>query len=347
MITKIISEEKIQLLHKTIGKSSKIVIVTHKSPDGDAIGSSLGLYHFLKFLKKEVTVIVPNSFPGFLRWMPGSRQIVNFYDQSALAEELVAGANLIFVLDLNMLSRLSGLANAVRNSSAYKVLIDHHLDPENFANITISHPHISSTAEMVFRVICRMGYFNDITGESAECIYTGMMTDTGAFTYNSNNPEIYSIVSELMKKGVDKDKIYNNVYNNFTADRFRLMGYALNEKMKIYPEYGTAMIALTLDEMNRFHYKTGDTEGFSNMPLSIENIIFSVFIKEDTEKVQLSFRSHGEFPANQFASTHFGGGGHLNASGGESYVSVAETIQKFEKILPQYKEALVAEMKIN
>jgi phosphoesterase RecJ-like protein len=170
-----------------------------------------------------------------------------------------------------------------------------------------------------------------------------MMTDTGAFTFNSNNPEIYNIVSELIKKGINKDEIYNNVYNNFTADRFRLMGYALNEKMKIYPEYGTALITLSLGELNRYHYKTGDTEGFVNIPLSIEGIVFSVFIKEDTDKIKMSFRSRGTFPVNQVASSYFNGGGHLNAAGGESYVSMAETIEKFESLLPLYKETLISD----
>ena len=345
MITKIIDAEKIQLLHKKIEESSEIVIVTHLSPDGDAIGASLAFAHFLKFLKKKVTVVVPNAFPDFLKWMSGSKQIVNYQEQQAFAEGTIAGADLIFGLDFNMLFRIGGMANAVKNSAAYKILIDHHLEPEDFANLDISYPKMSSTSEMIFRVICRMGHFTDISEECAECIYAGMMTDTGAFTFNSNSPEIYSIVSELLKKGIDKDKIYDKVYNNFTADRFRLKGYTLNEKMKIYPEYGTALISLTLGELNRFHYKTGDTEGFVNVPLSIKNVVFSVFIKEDTDKIKLSFRSQGAFPVNQFAINHFSGGGHLNASGGESFVSMTETIEKIEKLLPMYKEALVKEMR--
>ena len=346
MITKIIDGEKIQSVHKKIEESTDIVIVTHLSPDGDAIGSSLAFSHFLKFLEKKVTIIVPNAFPDFLKWMPGIRQIINHQEQPAFAEGVIAGTDLLFALDFNTLSRVGNLAAAVGDSPAYKILVDHHPSPGNFADLVISYPQISSTSEMIFRLICRMGYFTDISGECAECIYTGMMTDTGAFTYNSNSPEIYSIVSELIKKGVNKDKIYNKVYNNFTVDRFRLMGYALNEKMKIYPEYGTALIFLTLGELNRFHYKTGDTEGFVNIPLSIGNIIFSVFMKEDTDKIKISFRSRGLFPVNQFSSNHFGGGGHLNAAGGESFVSMAETIEKFESLLPQYRDILVTEMEM-
>ncbi len=344
MITKIIDEDKIQLLHKKIEESSEIVIITHMSPDGDAVGSSLGFANFLKLLKKKVTVIVPNGFPDFLKWMHGSSQIINYQEQSAFAEGIIAGTDLIFALDFNTLSRIGELAAAAGDSPAYKILIDHHPHPGSFADLIISYPQIASTSEMIFRVICRMGFFTNITKECAECIYTGMMTDTGAFTYNSNSPEIYSIVSELIKKGINKDRIYNKVYNNFSADRFRLMGYALNEKMKIYPEYGTALIFLTRDELNNFHYKKGDTEGFVNLPLSIENIIFSVFMKEDTDKIKISFRSRGAFPVNQFSSNHFGGGGHLNAAGGESYASMAETIEKFESLLPLYNDILVTEM---
>jgi len=347
MITNIIDGEKIQSLKKKIEESSEIVIVTHLSPDGDAIGSSLGFAHFLKFLKKKVTIIVPNALPGFLKWMPDSRKIINYQEQQTFAEGLIAGTDLIIALDFNELSRIGDVANAVKNSSAYKILIDHHLNPAGFADLIISHPQMSSTSEMIFRVICRMGYFTDISEECAECIYAGMMTDTGAFTYNSNSPETYNIVSELIRKGINKDKIYNKVYNNFTADRFRLMGYALNEKMKIYPEYGTALIFLTLDELNRFHYKKGDTEGFANIPLSIKGIVFSVFVKEDTDRIKLSFRSRGLFPVNEFASNHFGGGGHLNASGGESYLSMAETVEKFERLLPQYADVLVTEKEMN
>jgi phosphoesterase RecJ-like protein len=343
MITKIIDGERIQSLHKKIEKSSEIVIVTHLSPDGDAIGSSLGFAHFLKFLKKKVTIIVPNALPGFLKWLPESQQIINYQEQQGLAERLIASTNLIIALDFNELQRIGDMASLVEKSPAYKILIDHHLNPSNFADLIISYPQMSSTSEMIFRIICRMGHFTDISEACAECIYTGMMTDTGAFTYNSNSPETYDIVSELIKIGINKDKIYDKVYNNFTADRFRLMGYALNEKMKIYPEYGTALISLTLDELNRFYYKRGDTEGFVNVPLSIKGIVFSVFVKEDTDKIKLSFRSRGLFPVNQFASNHFGGGGHLNASGGESYISMAETIEKFERILPQYGDILVTE----
>ena len=201
-----------------------------------------------------------------------------------------------------------------------KILIDHHLHPEDFCRIVISHPEISSTSELVFRLICRMGYFSDISREGAECIYTGMMTDTGGFTYNSNNREIYFIISELLSKGIDKDAIYRKVFNTYSESRLRLMGYVLSQ-MKVYPDYHAALISLTKAEQSRFDYIRGDSEGFVNIPLSIKGVIFSCFLREDTEKpmIKISLRSVGTFPCNRLAAEFFGGGGHLNASGGEFY----------------------------
>jgi phosphoesterase RecJ-like protein len=344
MITKIIDEDKIQNVKKNIEIAGEIVIITHLSPDGDAIGASLGFYHFLLSLEKKVTIIVPNTFPDFLKWMPGISQIIVYQEKKAFAEDLISRADLLFAFDFNVLTRIGEMMGVVADSPAVKILVDHHLNPGCFADVIISYPQISSTSEMIFRIICRMGFFTRIDKKCAECIYTGMMTDTGSFTYNSNNPEIYIIISELIKKGINKDEIYNKVYNNFSADRFRLMGHTL-EKMKVYPEYGTVLITLTKDELNRFQYKKGDTEGFVNLPLSIEGIVFTIFFKEDSDKIKISLRSRGLFPVNQFASSHFNGGGHLNASGGESYVSMEDTIKLFEEVLPQYKEMLQSEIK--
>lgn len=235
------------------------------------------------------------------------------------------------------------MAEAVRNSSARKILIDHHLHPEDFCSIVISHPEISSTSELIFRLICRMGYFSDITKEAAECIYTGMMTDTGGFTYNSNNREIYFIISELLSKGIDKDAIYRKVFNTYSESRLRLMGHVLTQ-MKVYPEYRTALISLTEKEQKQFSYIRGDSEGFVNIPLSIKNVVFSCFLREDTEKpmIKISLRSVGTFPCNQLAAEFFGGGGHLNASGGEFYGTMEEARQVFEQALEKYKPLLNA-----
>ncbi len=341
MITKIISEDNIQKAKKYIDHVDRVVIVTHISPDGDAIGSSLGLYHFLLEMDKSVNVIVPNEFPDFLKWMKGAHDILNYEKSPEIAVETIAAAELIFCLDFNTLKRIGDLGSLVEQSKAKKVMIDHHLEPGNFCDVTISHPEISSTSEMIFRLICRMGFFEDINKECAEGIYTGMMTDTGAFTYNSNSDQIYYIISELLKKGIDKDDIYSKVYNTYTVDRVKLMGYMTYKKMKIFKEYNAVLLTLSQEEQRRFNIKKGDTEGFVNIPLSIEGIVFSVFIREDRDLVKISFRSRGDFPCNVFASAHYGGGGHKNASGGEFYGSLEDAISLFESVLPQYKELLL------
>lgn len=345
MITKIIQEEKIQKVKKYVEKGDNFVIVTHISPDGDAIGSALGLYHFLiEYGKDNVAVIVPNDFPTFLKWLPGVKDIVIYEKYPEFAEQLLQGADVIFCLDFNIPKRIDKLAPAVLNAPGRHVLIDHHLDPGDFCRVVISYPEMSSTSEMIFRLICRMGYFDLMTKEGAECIYTGMMTDTGSFTYNSNKPEIYIIISELIKKGIDKDEIYRKVNQTYSESRLRLMGYVLYEKMRIYPEQKTALITLSAKELRQFNYKSGDSEGFVNLPLSIKGIIFSVFLREDSENIKASLRSVGDFPCNRFASIYFNGGGHKNASGGEFYGSLSEAIDIFEKGLKELNPVIAEDL---
>jgi phosphoesterase RecJ-like protein len=340
MISKVIAEDLIHKVQKEIDKAEKIVIVVHVGPDGDALGSALGLWHYLMTIEKEPQVIVPTAFPDFLAWMPGADKILVYEADKEKCDEIIAATDLIFTLDFNVLNRLEGMKNVITESAASKVLIDHHLHPGNYAKVTISYPEISSTSELIFRLICRLGDFSKINLACAECIYTGMMTDTGAFTYNSNKPEIYSIVYELIKLGVDKDDIYRRVFNTYSADRMRLMGYALYRKMKIYPENKAALITLSLDELKEFNFKNGDAEGLVNMPLSIDGVLFSVFMREDPDKIKISLRSQGTFPANKVSADLFGGGGHLNAAGGESYTTLEEAVRKFEEALDDYKDFL-------
>ena len=341
MISKLIADELINQVQKELIDAKQIVIVSHYGPDGDSMGSSLGLQHFLRNIGKKSTVIVPTPPPNFLMWMPGAKDAIVYVFDPMGAQEVLDEADLIFALDFNTPKRLEMMADAVTSTSASKILVDHHLDPDyDFVDIVISHPDISSTSEIVFRLIAALGYFNKINLPCAESIYTGMMTDTGGFTFNSNKPEIYSIVYELLKLGVDKDEIYRKVYNNFSENRMRLQGYCIHEKMKIYPEYQTALITLTKEEMIEFDYQNGDAEGFVNLPLSIEGIVFSVFMREDPDKIKVSLRSQGSFPANQFAADIFNGGGHLNASGGESFTTLKEAIQKFEEGLPDFIQFL-------
>jgi len=341
MLNKIISEENIQKAKKLINKFDKIIIITHTSPDGDALGSSLALYHFLLEYGKQVNVIVPNEFPDFLQWLPGAGDITIAEKNLSISTELLEAAELIFFLDFNVMKRIEQLEPLVRKSTASKILIDHHLEPETFCNITISHPDISSTAELIFRFICRIGFFEYINKSCAECIYTGMMMDTGAFTFNSNSPSIYYIISELLQIGIDKDAIYSQIYCKYSERKIRMQGYALYKKMKVFRNYKTSLIVLSYEEHQRFRSQKGDTEGFVNIPLSINSIVFSAFIREEKDVVRISLRSKGDFPTNQFAKEVFGGGGHLNASGGEYYGKLEDALQLFEDALPRYKHLLI------
>ncbi len=342
MLTKVIDQTKIDHFTKWFNRADKIVIVGHVSPDGDAMGSSLGLSHFFQSQDKTVNVIMPNAFPDFLRWMPGSKDVLLYDRYKEFADKLINEADIICCLDFNALKRIDAMAEAVEKSPARKILIDHHLYPEDFCKITISHPEISSTSELVFRLICRMGYFSDISYECAQCIYTGMMTDTGGFTFNSNNQEIYFIISELLSKGIDKDDIYRRVFNTYSESRLRLMGHILTT-MKVYNDYNAALLTLTNKEQSQFAYIKGDSEGFVNIPLTIKNVCFSAFLREDTEKkmIKISLRSVGKFPCNKLATEFFNGGGHLNASGGEFFGTMEEAVAVFEQALEKYKPLLL------
>lgn len=343
MLSKVISQTNIDHVEKWFERADKIVIVSHVSPDGDAIGSSLGLWHFLTSQDKSVHVIVPNAFPDFLKWMPGAKEVILYNRYKEFADKLIMDADVICCLDFNVLSRIDEMEEVVRLSPGRKMIVDHHLYPGDFAKIVISHPQISSTSELVFRLICQLGNFSDITKEAAECIYTGMMTDTGGFTYNSNDRDIYLIIGELLSKGIDKDEIYRKVFNTHSEGRLRLMGFVLYEKMQVYPQFNAAMITLTRKEQRRFEYKKGDTEGFVNMPLSMKGICFSVFLREDTEKdmIKVSLRSVGTFPCNVVAAEFFNGGGHLNASGGEFYGPLEEAVALFKQALVKYEDLLL------
>ncbi len=344
MLSKVIAQANIDHVEKWFARAERIVIITHVSPDGDAIGSSLGLFHFLDSQEKTVHVVVPNAFPDFLRWMPGAKDIIRYDRYAEFADKLIGEADIICCLDFNALSRIDKAADAVKSSQARKLMIDHHPDPADFCQITISHPEISSTSELVFRLLCGLGYFEDMTKETAECIYTGMMTDTGGFTYNSNSREIYFIVSKLISKGIDKDEIYRKVFHTYSEGRLRLMGYMLYEKMQVFPQFNAALVWLTKEEQKKFQYAKGDTEGFVNIPLSIKGVIFSAFLREDTEKdmIKVSLRSTGTFPCNQVATEFFNGGGHLNASGGEFYGTMDEAVERYKQALVKYEKLLRA-----
>ena len=331
MLSKIIKEDSIVQSRRFIDNANKILLTGHISPDGDSLGATLGLYHLLKQLGKDVTVMVPNRYPSFFNWMPGIDKVFIMEENKTEAVKIIKESDVIFCIDYNTLDRVNGMKPLIEQSKAKKVMIDHHLDPNINCDVVISHPEISSASELVFRFMCRMGFYQEVSLESAECIYTGMMTDTGGFTYNSNNPEIYIIIKALLEKGVDKDALYNKVFHTYSEDRLRLLGYCLN-KMEIIPECNAAIIVLTQEELHRFNYKVGDTEGIVNMPLQIENVNKSVLVREDKTQIKLSFRSQGDVAVNIMAE-QFGGGGHKNAAGGESTQSMAETLDKLRRVL--------------
>lgn len=337
MLTKILDEKAVHRFSRYVERGERFVMTTHLSPDGDAIGSSLSMAHYLTELGKErVHVIVPNDFPAFLKWMPGAKDVLIYEKYPDYAEQLIREADVIINLDNNEPKRIGRLAPIVEAAPGRKVMIDHHLYPApDFCRLVISHPELSSTCELVFRLLCAMKSYDDINRQAAECLYTGMMTDTGAFSYNSNRTDIYFIIGELIKKGIDKDAIYRRVYQVYSESRMRLMGYTINEKMKVYPAQRAALITLTRDELQRYCYTAGDTEGFVNMPLDIDGVEFSVFIREDRDYAKVSLRSVGRFPCNRFAMRYFNGGGHKNASGGEFYGSLEDAVRTFEQGLQE------------
>ena len=311
--------------------ADRYVILTHMGPDGDAIGSSLALCHYLEGKGKQVSVIVPDSIPGFLKWLPGADGIKVFDDCPDACEELVYEADVICCLDFNVVKRINNVASSFLYSNAKKILLDHHPYPGNTFQVLLSHPEASSTSELVFHLICALGDFQRIDQNIAKCIYTGIMTDTGALSYNSNNSNLFMIIAHLLEKGIDKDEIYRLVYHDYSESRLRLQGFVLCDKMQLFPDKSTALITISDAELKRFNYKKGDTEGFVNMPLQINGIQMSAFFREDTELglIKLSFRSVGDVPCNRFSSDFFNGGGHQNAAGGEFKGTMEEAVKRF------------------
>ncbi|PKP46347.1 MAG: DHH family phosphoesterase [Bacteroidetes bacterium HGW-Bacteroidetes-12] len=321
-------------MKQLIDKAKKIVITTHKNPDGDAIGSSLALFHFFKNIKKnDVEVIVPDSFPDFLNWMNDADKISCYDKQKEQADKLFSDADLIFSLDYNALERVGDMAEAIKNASAIKIMIDHHQDTQGFANHYFVDTDCCSTAQLVYEFIEKLEETKNITKDVAECLYCGIMTDTGSFRYPSTTAKTHKIIAHLIDSGADNAKIHQAVFDNNTTDRLRLLGFALTNKMKVFAEKGFAYISLSQDELKQFNFKKGDTEGLVNYPLSIQGIKFSVLLTEKEKDISISFRSKEDVFVNEFAKKHFQGGGHFYASGGKSDLTLDETIAKLEKLL--------------
>ena len=346
MLKEYLNSQSLSEWHQLVDEATKIIIFCHSSPDGDAMGASLALADFLQRENKDVTVVVPNTYPDFLSWLPGIKNVMIYEYGRLKARRLIESADLFFCLDFNALERLESLTGLVAKQSAPIIMVDHHLQPDNIARILISDPHASSTSELIFCLLVQIAGLDKLSAECAQCVYCGMMTDTGSFTYNSNRSDIFYIISLLLTKGIDKDKIYRAVYHNYSVNRLRLEGYILHDKMEYFEAEHTSLFCLTKEEMKQYQFKKGDAEGFVNLPLQIKGTKLSISLREDTEKplIRVSLRSVDDFPCNRMAEEFFHGGGHLNAAGGSLALTMDEALVETRKAITAYHDLLSREV---
>jgi phosphoesterase RecJ-like protein len=333
MISPIIDEHSIERLRALINGVQRIAITCHRSPDGDALGSTLALCHVLRRLGKDATVVTPDMAPKSLEFIPGVRELVVFTKHEARARRVLSEAQLLFCLDFNSMKRIDRLAELVEPLNVRRVLIDHHLEPDDGFDLLISHPEASSTCELVFRVLMQMGLLRMMDRHAASCLYVGLLTDTGGFAYSCDNPEFYEILASVLRRRIDRVGLYNKALNTFSADSLRLQGYAINEKMQLFPEQGASLIVLSKEELERFNYSRGDTETLVNKPLAIPEIYWSVFLREDADKIKVSCRSQGDFSVSDICARYFNGGGHFNAAGGDFFGTLDEAVAVFHQVL--------------
>ncbi len=340
----ILKDNEVTQLRDLISNSNNFAIVCHMNADGDALGSTLAWAEYLRQEGKNATVIIPDMYPDFLQWLPGTQQSIRFDKKREEATEILKGVDVICCLDFNTLSRTGAdLQAIIEQSSAKHLLIDHHLAPTIQSIPCISFPEMSSTSELVFRLIWQLGGYDAMTKEMATDIYCGMMTDTGGFTFNSTRPEIFQIISLLLAKGIDKDKIYRNVFHVFSIDRLRMTGYVLYQKLKVLSPLRASYYTLSREDQKRFHFIKGDAEGLVNMPLQIKGHRLSISLREDTEKpnmVWVSLRSVDDFPCNKMAEQFFNGGGHKNASGGKLFCSLKDAEIVARKAIQAFSDRL-------
>jgi bifunctional oligoribonuclease and PAP phosphatase NrnA len=331
-----------QELRVLLSEPRNVVVLMHYKPDADALGSSLGLSAYLRKKNHQVQVISPSDYPSFLEWLPGNEDVQIFHNNKAeMASQAIAKADLIFCLDFSSLARINELGEMVRQSSAKTVLIDHHLEPDRFADFEEWDGAAASTAELVFQLIQELGDEKLVDSRIAECLYAGLMTDTGGFRHNNTTHKVFVVAASLVEHGANPYKISKMIYDNNTLDRLRLMGYVLAHKLQVLNEFKTAYMTLSRGELREYSSRTGDTEGLVNYGLSVKDIVLSVLIYERKDgSVKLSFRSLGNFSVNEMAKKHFDGGGHRNAAGGQSSLSLEETLKKFIEILPSYRNLL-------
>ena len=333
---------EITALREILADPKHIVITTHHKPDGDAMGSSLGLYNYLIQKGHHVKVVSPTDYPVFLHWLPNNADVIVFTEKQEESKVLVDRADLIFCLDFNALSRINDLGDVVRASSAIKVMIDHHLEPEDFDTYRHWNINACATAQLVYDFIVNIMEEPDLINKDvASCLYTGIMTDSGSFRFPNTTPEVHHIIANLIQKGAENWRIHQLVYDNFSEDRLRFLGHCLLNNLEVFPEYNTAMISVSGEELRRYNIATGDTEGLVNYALTINGVKLAALIIERPDRVKLSLRSTGDFPANEICKKYFEGGGHRNAAGGQSELPLPQVIEKFKSILPEYKSLLL------
>jgi phosphoesterase RecJ-like protein len=343
MLTNIMTEGECSLLRSLITGADSIVLCCHQNADGDALGAMLGWGETLRQMGKEPLMVVPDQYPDYLQWLPNTEKIVRYDKRPDYVDTVLKIADLVFCLDFNSAQRTDEMAASLIASPAKKVLIDHHPDPDVDTTLCLSHPEMSSASELVFRIVWQLGLFEELGKHFAIPVYCGMMTDTGGFTFNSNNPEIFYIISQLLTKRINKDKIYRNVYHNYSEHRLRLVGHVLCNRLVVDEKHHAAYYTLTREDLRQFHFIKGDAEGLVNMPLQIKGLKLSISLREDTDRDQtiwVSLRSVDDFPCNEVAARFFNGGGHLNASGGRLNCSMAEAIKIVEQALLAFENKL-------
>ena len=331
------------MLRSLVAEADTIVLCCHQNPDGDAMGAMLGWGAVMQHLGKEPLMLVPDMFPDYLQWLPNTEKVVRYDKRKDFVDTVLKIADLVFCLDFNSLSRTDAMEEALKNSPAKKVLIDHHPNPDVDTTLCFSRPEASSASELVFRIVWQMGLFEELGKHYAVPVYCGMMTDTGGFTFNSNDPDVFFIISQLLTKHINKDKIYRNVYHNYSEHRLRMVGFVLCNRLVVDDKRHAAYYTLTRADQKQFHFVKGDAEGLVNMPLQIKGLKLSISLREDTERenlVWVSLRSVDAFPCNKVAAQFFNGGGHLNASGGRVYGTIEDAVKTVEEAFRTFEEEL-------
>lgn len=333
--------QNIESFKEQLETPQKVVITTHYKPDADALGSSLALAGYLDKKGHQVHVISPSDYPNFLNWMEGHNRVINYEaGRKKLSKTLIEEADMIFCLDFNSLDRINEMGELVAQATATKILIDHHLEPQAFANYELWSTKAAATAELIYELIIKLNDRHFIDQDIAECLYAGIMTDTGQFKHPNTTKNVHLVTADLIERGADIAKVGRLIYDNNSLDRLKFTGYALSQKLKVLKDLRTAYFWISADDLKKFNSKTGDTEGLVNYALSLRGIVFSAVIIERPETIRISLRSKGSFSVNEFAKAHFEGGGHPNAAGGKSDLSLEETVKKFEILTRKYKEQL-------